>query len=262
VIEHLHDQDLEQAEPALLPGTASRSPTAKTSGWPGSLEVRRPASLHSGGMAGRFFDAVERAQLADLLGELGPDAPTLLPPWTTRDMAAHLVLRERDPLAGPGLVVPGAWGRLAARRQRALALRDFTWLVAALRSGPPPGFFRIGWVRRLPSLNEFFVHHEDVRRANGRGPRANEHALDEDLWRNIGLQSWFLARRLRGAGLELRWAGSGQAIRARRGEPAACIAGPPGELLLYLFGRQHAAHVEVTGPAAAVEAVRQARFGM
>jgi uncharacterized protein (TIGR03085 family) len=93
-------------------------------------------------MAGPFFDAVERAQLADLLDELGPDAPTLLPPWTTRDVAAHLVLRERDPLAGPGLVLPGAWSRLAERRQRALALRDFTWLIATLRSGPPPGFFR------------------------------------------------------------------------------------------------------------------------
>jgi uncharacterized protein (TIGR03085 family) len=95
-------------------------------------------------VAGPFFDAAERAQLADLLGELGPDAPALLPPWTTRDIAAHLVLRERDPLAGPGLVLPGAWTRLAARRQAALAQRDFTWLVATLRSGPPPGFFRTG----------------------------------------------------------------------------------------------------------------------
>jgi hypothetical protein len=86
--------------------------------------------------------------------------------------------------------------------------------------------------------------------------------MDEALWRNISRQSWFLARRLRGAGLELQWAGSGKTIRARRGEPTARVAGPPGELLLYLFGRQDAAHVEVTGPAAMVEAVRHARFGM
>ena len=50
-------------------------------------------------MTGPLFDAAERAQLSDLLDELGPEAPTLLAPWTTRDMAAHLVLRERDPLA-------------------------------------------------------------------------------------------------------------------------------------------------------------------
>ena len=221
-----------------------------------------PASLHSGDMADPLFDAVERAQLSDMFDELGPGAPTLLAPWTTRDLAAHLVLRERGYLAGPGLVLPGAWGRLAERRRRTLALRDFTWLIATIRSGPPPGFFRIGWVRRVPSLNEFFVHHEDVRRANGRGPRTNEQALDQALWRNVSRGRWFLARRLRGAGLELQWAGTAQTVRARRGEPTARIAGPPGELLLYLFGRQRAAHVEVSGPIAAVEAVRCARFGM
>jgi uncharacterized protein (TIGR03085 family) len=100
-------------------------------------------------MAG-LFDDVERARLCDLLDELGPHAPTLLQPWSARDIAAHLVLRERDSLAGPGLVLPGVWGRLAERRRRALALTDFTRLTARLRSGPPRGFFRIGWVRRIP----------------------------------------------------------------------------------------------------------------
>jgi uncharacterized protein (TIGR03085 family) len=208
------------------------------------------------------FDASERARLADLLDELGPDAPTLLPPWTTRDIAAHLVLRERDPLAGPGLVLPGAWSRLAQKRQAALAARDFTRLVATFRAGPPPGLFRVGWVRRVPSLNEFFVHQEDVRRANGRGPRTNEQAMDEALWRNVALAAWYLARRLRGASLELHWSGTAKTARARRGQPAARIAGPPGELLLYLFGRQGAAQVEMSGPAAAVEAMRRAHFGM
>jgi len=213
-------------------------------------------------MARPFFDAAERAQLCDLLEELGPAAPTLLTPWTARDLAAHLVLREHDNLAGPGLVLPGAWGRLAERRSRALAQQDFSWLAATLRSGPPPGFFRIGWVRRLPSLNEFFVHHEDLRRANGRGPRSNEPAMDGALWRNVTRAPWFLARRLRGTGLELHWAGTAETVRARRGEPAARITGPPGELLLYLFGRRSAAQVEVSGPAAAIEAVGRARFGL
>ena len=217
--------------------------------------------LHSGDMT-EFFDTVERDRLSDLFDELGPEAPTLIEPWTTRDIAAHLILRERDYLGGPGLVLPGAWGRLAERRQRALALRDFTWLSARFRSGPPPGFFRIGWVRRVPSLNEFFVHHEDIRRANGRGPRRNEQAMDEALWRNVVHARRLLTRRLRGAGLELHWAGTARTVRARRGEPTARLAGPPGELLLYLFGRQSAAQVELSGPDAATEAVRRARFGM
>jgi uncharacterized protein (TIGR03085 family) len=213
-------------------------------------------------MSGPFFDAVERARLSDLLDEFGPEAPTLLTPWTTRDIAAHLVLREHDHLAGPGLVLPGAWARFADRRQRALAAGDFTGLVTTFRAGPPPGFFRVGWVRRLPSLNEFFVHHEDVRRANGHGPRANEPAMDEALWRNVTRAPWYLARRLRGTGLELQWAGTARTVRARRGEPAARMTGSPGELLLFLFGRPDAAHVEVSGPAAAVEAVRRAHFGL
>jgi uncharacterized protein (TIGR03085 family) len=213
-------------------------------------------------MSGPFFDAAERARLSDLLDELGPEAPTLLTPWTTRDIAAHLVLREHDHLAGPGLVLPGAWARFAERRQGALAAGDFTRLVTTFRAGPPPGFFRAGWVRRLPSLNEFFVHHEDVRRANGRGPRANEAAMDEALWRNVTRAPWYLARRLRGTGLELQWAGTARTVRVRRGEPAARITGSPGELLLFLFGRPDAAHVEVSGPATAVEAVRRAHFGL
>jgi uncharacterized protein (TIGR03085 family) len=212
-------------------------------------------------MTSLLFDDTERAQLSNLFDELGPEAPTLLAPWTTRDLAAHLVLREHDPLAGPGLFLGGPWGRFAERRRRALAPGDFAGLVATFRSGPPPGFFRIGWVHRFPSLNELFVHHEDVRRANGRGPRASEHAMDEALWRNVSRAPWYLARRLRGAGLELQWAGTVQLVRARRGEPTARIAGPPGELLLYLFGRSGAAQVEVSGPAAAVETVRRAHFG-
>jgi uncharacterized protein (TIGR03085 family) len=141
-------------------------------------------------------------------------------------------------------------------------LTDFVDLTATLRSGPLPGFFRIRWVRRVPTLNELFVHHEDVRRANGLPPRENEPALDEDLWRNVRRARWFLVRRLRGAGLELHWAGTRQVVRARRGEPTARIAGPPSELLLYLFGREGAAGVELSGPAAAVAAVRSARFGI
>jgi uncharacterized protein (TIGR03085 family) len=213
-------------------------------------------------MGDQLFDAVERARICDLFTELGPEAPTLLESWTTHDLAAHLVVREHDPLAGPGLVLPGVWGRFAERRRRLLARQDFAELVATIRSGAPPGFFRIGWVRRVPNLNEFFVHHEDVRRADGRAPRTNGQAMDEALWHNVRYGAWFLARRLRGVGLELRWMGSSETMRARRGQAPVSVTGSPGELLLYLFGRQGAAQVEVSGPAAAVEALRRARLGM
>jgi len=219
-------------------------------------------SLRSVDVVGPLFDGIEREQLCDLMSELGPQVPTLLDPWTSHDLAAHLVLREHDLLAAPGLVVPGAWGRFAERRRLALKEIAFADLVATVRSGPPPGFFRLGWVRRFPNLNEFFVHHEDVRRANGRSPRTNPPAEEAALFRNVARAPWFLSRRLRGAGLELEWAGTDKIVRVRRGEPAARVRGLPGELLLFLFGRREAADVDITGPPDAIEAVRRTSFGM
>ena len=196
------------------------------------------------------------------MNELGPDAPTLLEPWTTHDLAAHLVIREHDYRAAPGLVVPGAWGRFAERRRKALTRTDYATLLTTIRSGPPRGFFRIGWVRRVPNLNEFFVHHEDVRRANGLDPRTNSAALDEALWRNVGFAPWFLARRLRGVRARARVGGDHPGPASTSRKPTARLTGLPGELLLYLFGRQGAAKVEVSGPGEAVEAVEHAHFGM
>jgi uncharacterized protein (TIGR03085 family) len=209
-----------------------------------------------------LFDAVERAQLCDLLDELGPKAPTLLAPWTTRDLAAHLVLREHDPLAAPGLVVPGPWAAFAERRRVASAARDYGDLVATVRSGPPAGLFRIAWVRRVANLNELFVHHEDVRRANGLGRRAIPPEEDAALFANVGHARILLARRLRGVGLDLAWIGTEQVVHARRGEPVARVGGLPGELLLFLFGRGDAADVEITGPPEALDAVARARVGL
>ncbi len=209
------------------------------------------------------FDADERRKLCDLFDELGPSAATLLEGWTTHDLAAHLVLRERDLVAGPCMVLPGPFQRFAEQRRVALAeRRDFGWLVSRIRSGPPAGFFRIGWVRSFPNLNEYFVHHEDVRRANGMAPRTLMPELDAALWRNVCRGGRHLGRRLRDAGLELEWAGTSEFVKVRPGEPTARLSGRPGELLLYVFGRKSAAQVEVTGPAEAVAALDRTQFGM
>lgn len=208
-------------------------------------------------------DTQERLELCDLFDELGPSVPTLIEGWTAHDLAAHLVLRERDVVAGPCLVLPGPFQRFAERRRAALARRrDFAWLVARIRSGPPPGFFRIGWVRELANLNEFFVHHEDLRRAQGLGPRSLLPSREIALWRNVGRGGRHLSRRLRGCGLDIEWAGTGELIAVRPGASTARLSGAPGELLLYLFGRGAAARVDLTGPPGAVAAVRRTHFGM
>ena len=201
--------------------------------------------------------------MCDLFSELGPFVPTLLAGWTAHDLAAHIVLRERDLIAGPCIALPGPFRRFAERRRVSLAKRkDFAWLVARIRSGPPIGFFRIGWVRSLPNLNEFFVHHEDVRRANGLGPRTLAPALDAALWRCVRRSSGYLTRRLRDGGLDIEWPGTGEHLSIRSGEPRARLSGPPGELLLYVFGRQSVAQVEVAGSPEAVAALHRTHLGM
>ena len=226
-----------------------------------SSTARAPVDFH--GVADVPLDTQERYELCDLFEQLGPSVPTLLDGWTAHDLAAHLVLRERDLVAGPCLVLPGAFGRFAERRRAGLAGRtNFTLLVERIRSGPPIGFFRIGWVRSLANLNEFFVHHEDVRRANGHGPRGLTPEMDTALWRNVRRGSRFLSRRLHGCGLEIEWAGTTERVMVQPGEPTARLSGLPGELLLYVFGRQAAAQVEVSGPPEAVAAVHRTHFGM
>ena len=188
------------------------------------------------------------------------------PPASRSDSSEKFVVaqgfRGRDPLAAPGLVLPGPPARLAERRTAAIVEhREFGWIVDRLRSGPPVGFFRLGWVRDFPSLNEFFVHHEDVRRANGLGSREDLPAdLQVALWRNVERGSRYLSRRVRGIGVDIIW--GTQRCRARPGDPVAELSGAPGELLLYLFGRQTAARVDVLGPPEAVAAVQNTRFGM
>ena len=131
-------------------------------------------------------------------------------------------------------------------------------------SGParPSGCSALDGSAPWPNLNEFFVHHEDVRRANRQGPRRLTPAMDAALWRNVRLGSRYLSRRLRACGLEIEWAGTNERVTVRLGEPTARLDGLPGELLLYVFGRQAAAQVEVSGPPGAVALVRRTHFGM
>ena len=67
----------------------------------------------------------ERHALCDLALELGPDAPTLCGDWTTRDLLAHLLVREGSPMGSPGMQDLAALGPHRSRdgpRQR-LGLR-------------------------------------------------------------------------------------------------------------------------------------------
>ena len=51
------------------------------------------------------FARAERAALCDLFDSVGPDQPLLCTGWTTRDLAAHLLVRDRRPDAAAGIVI-------------------------------------------------------------------------------------------------------------------------------------------------------------
>src|SRR5690349_13654553 len=78
----------------------------------------------------------ERNALCDLFTEVGPDAPTLCEGWLTRDLAAHLVLRERRMDAAPGILIKPLAG-YTRRVQDGYAARPWAGLVDLVRSGPP-----------------------------------------------------------------------------------------------------------------------------
>jgi len=189
----------------------------------------------------------ERAALADLLTEIGPDAPTLSGDWTTRDLAAHLVVRERRLDATPGVAV--SWLAWHTRRvQAGAARRPYDDLVADVRSGPPAWSpFAVPAVDKLLNTTEFFVHHEDVRRAQpGWEPRVLPDRVQEALWRAVRGRSGLAFRQI-DCGVVLTRPG-GDSIVAKSGDPAAVLTGEPAELLLYVFGRKQQARVKLTGP--------------
>src|SRR3954465_12882993 len=103
----------------------------------------------------------ERHALCDLLIRTGPDAPTLCQGWTTGDLAAHLLMRERRPDAAPGIVVPLLGGHTARVPRRIARDTSFPRLVELLRQGPPAWSpFALPGVEGSANMVEYFVHHE------------------------------------------------------------------------------------------------------
>lgn len=206
------------------------------------------------------LDARERRELCDLFEELGPDAPTMCEGWATLDLAAHLVVRERDPRSGPGIVLGGRFEGLLERVTKRAMDRGYDRLVEQVRNGPPLGPFVVPGLRTLLNLNEYVVHHEDVRRANGFGPRTDRPELQDELWGLLRHSARLMLRRVKGARVCLVRP-DGEVISVGSG-PEVTIAGDPVELLLYLQGRRAAAAVEVSGPLSAREALESAQLGI
>ena len=130
----------------------------------------------------------ERGVVCDLFVEFGPDAPTLCEGWSTTDLAAHLVVRERRPDSGPGLVWPPLSDYTDKVRRTVRDRTSWTELVDRVRPGPP------ALLRPFDGpMNtvEYFIHAEDVRRAQpGWEPRPLSPELADALWARVGPEAW------------------------------------------------------------------------
>lgn len=200
----------------------------------------------------------ERRALADLFLAVGPEAHTLCEGWTTRDLAAHLVMRERRPDAAPGIVL-GALRGHAERVRLALATRPYPVLVEMVRR--PPWWSPVSNRLTDAAANtlELFVHHEDVRRGrSGWQPRPLPRGLEAALWRHAKRMARLALRRVRAAVL-VQAPGYGETTAGAGGERVRLV-GAPGELVLFLSGRQRAARVQVDAPPSVAARLRTIRF--
>lgn len=189
----------------------------------------------------------ERLALTDLFDELGPDAPTLCEGWTTEDLAVHLIVCESRPHAWLAIPMGDRSDRLRryfedlVEKERA---RGWTALVDRVRKGPAWGPTSKQWVRERMLFREFLIHHEDVRRANGRDPRTDVPHLQEAAWRKVPSFAKRMLAVNKPYGLQLVHP-DGRVHTVREGDKYVRIGGEPIEQFLYVFGRTGAANVEL-----------------
>ncbi|HUE31789.1 MAG TPA: TIGR03085 family metal-binding protein [Mycobacterium sp.] len=200
----------------------------------------------------------ERAALVETMRSVGPEAPTLCEGWNTRDLAAHLVIREYRPDAAPGILIP-LFARHTANVQNDVAQHtDWDELVDRVASGPPV-YSPLKLLDPVVNVAEMFIHHEDVRRAQpGWEPRVLEPALASMLRRTLPLMGRLTLAKVPGR-LALRTP-EGKTMLTTGWGPYVTVTGAPQELLLFSVGRQ--ARVEFDGDASAVQAVRHAPKGL
>ncbi|MFJ9587080.1 TIGR03085 family metal-binding protein [Streptomyces acidicola] len=200
----------------------------------------------------------ERLLLADLLEASGPDAPTLCEGWNTRDLAAHVVVRERRADAAGGILVK----QLASRLERVMAeftAKPYDELIRLIRTGPPRlSPFSLKQIDEASNTIEFYVHTEDVRRAQPDWtPRELDAVFQDALWSRMERTARLMGRSAP-TGLVLRRP-DGQTAVAHRGTPVVTATGEPSELLLFLYGRQQVADVELDGEKGAITKLHETK---
>lgn len=202
----------------------------------------------------------ERSALADVAAELGPDAPTLCGDWNVEDLLTHLIVRESSMLGAPGILVP-ALSSLTDREMDRVRDWQFDELVAKVRRPARLSPSNLPPLDSLINRVEFFIHHEDIRRAQQGWTARSLSTSDQDsLWQAAKMLCGQLVRQA-GVPVVLQRTDDGQALAVRKGENPVVVAGDPAELLLFCYGRDES-QVELSGPEESVAALRDADKGI
>ncbi|GFG67452.1 TIGR03085 family protein [Mycobacterium kubicae] len=200
----------------------------------------------------------ERAALVETILAAGPEAPTLCEGWTTRDLAAHLVIREYRLDAAPGILIPFFADHTEKVQNQVAQQTEWEELVGKIASGPP-SYSPFKLLDSVANVAEMFIHHEDVRRAGaGWEPRELDPNLTARLRRTVPLMGRLTLAKVPGR-VALRTTEGKTLLTAGRG-PAVTVTGAPEELLLFAVGRD--SRVDLEGDEAAIRAVREARKGL
>jgi uncharacterized protein (TIGR03085 family) len=189
------------------------------------------------------YAAAQREAFAAVCEGLGPDAPTLIG-WTTKELAAHCYVREHRPDAAAGVLPLGPLSAYTERvMHSALRVHGYEKLVEAVRTPPP--WLRIEAVDDAANTIEFFVHTEDVRRANGMDPRPVDMGLEHWVWKRLRRQARLSFRRVPA---KVRLVPTvGEPTEVGKSGASVEVRGRPTELLLLAYNRKDAADVEVAG---------------
>src|SRR5688572_23123399 len=138
--------------------------------------------------------------------------------------------------------------------------REFPALVEAVRKARTP--LALPLVDDVVNTLEFFVHHEDIRRAQpGWAPRALSRAEESALWTAIKVGGRGLVRPA-AVPVTIRRADGGATAVLRGGADPVVLTGLPSEIVLFLFGRRQTRGLSLTGPDTAIAALRAADLGL
>jgi len=190
----------------------------------------------------------ERTHLCDALLTVGPEATTLCEGWTAHDLAAHIWLRENEPLASLGNVVPPLKERADARLEQFKQQLQYDELVELIRRGPSRfSAFRLPGADEAANSLEFLIHGMDARRPNGVPEPARDTSYLDWAWNKLVKAAGLLMRGGSVAQVLEREGRPDQFVRVGRGNRIVTVIGRPDELMLYAFGRREAAEVRLVG---------------